>query len=122
MQAAELEDILYNDDNGLLIKLWQGQGINETSLAALYEALEEIKLAWRDKTHVPKDLVFVLNLIASEIALRSYNYEGSENYEIRLLANNLSLAIESCLSPAGSNNLLYRQPLKDIYCEPPGSE
>ncbi len=62
----------------------------------------------------------IISLISPNIALMSYSYSlPEENYEIRLLSQNLLLAFESCLAPTDSDYGLYHMKLSNIDSDPP---
>lgn len=109
-----LHELLFKEEVGLLIKFHFGHGLDMEALARLYEALEILKADWKEKSDIPKDLVFVLIDIVPALYCDLPIYAGTEEGEqYEEIFYNLSTAVAMCVNP-DVNDIHFNKPLKDI--------
>ncbi len=110
--AADLKDFLFNTATGFLMKYHLKEGLDLTLLAQLYEQLEAWKLQWKDKSEVPKDILYYLITLLPALYLDLEKYEETDHYELYVeLFSDLGTAMEMCLTP-DTNSEHFKKPLR----------
>ncbi|WP_173968529.1 hypothetical protein, partial [Flavobacterium collinsii] len=99
--AKDIKQFLFNEDNGFLIKYHTMDGIDLVLLDKLYDILEELKMDWKYKENVPKDILHYLMTVVPGLYhdLELYKDDEETYYIYNELIYNLSIAIEMCLNP-----------------------
>ncbi|MEL1245765.1 hypothetical protein AAEO56_15945 [Flavobacterium sp. DGU11] len=109
-----LHNLLFHEETGLLMKFHFGQGLDMEAVDRLYEALEILKADWKDKSYLPKDLVFILVDIVPALYCDLPAYVGTPEYDQYVeIFYNLSTAVSMCVNP-DVNDMHFNKPLKDI--------
>ncbi|WP_428228921.1 hypothetical protein [Flavobacterium sp.] len=114
--AENIEQFLFNKDNGFLIKYHIRDGIDPILLNKLYEILEELKADWKYRENVPKDILYYLMTIVPGLYydLGLYKDDDEKYYIYNELIYNLSIAIEMCLNPNPDDAPHFNTPLKQL--------
>ncbi len=109
MTYTKLNDLLFNNEDGLLMDFHFKRHYNMVKLNELYDALEYFRLDWRKSDFVPKDITQLLIVIIPTLYNDLELYE-EENYYLlyKEYIFELSLAIERCYS---SNIYLNESPI-----------
>jgi len=113
--AQQIENFLYNKENGFLIKYHIRDGIEPILLDELYEILEILKNEWKHKENVPKDIIYYLMTIVPGLYhdLELYRDDEEKHYIYDEIIYNLSIAIEMCLNP-DIHDPHFNTPLKEL--------
>ncbi|RAW02843.1 hypothetical protein [Pseudochryseolinea flava] len=112
--ANQLVELLYNKENGLLIKYHFNRGLDYHLLDKLYDFLETVKKEWATKQDVPKDVMYQLIGVVPALYHDLSLYEGKQeyyDYEEKIVA--LDTAVAMCLNP-NTNDVHFNKPLKDL--------
>jgi hypothetical protein len=112
--AEFIEDILYNLENGFLIKFHLHKGLDLTQLDKLYEILEILKNEWKTQDNIPKNVIFQLIAIVPALYRDLPMYaEKEEFYGYEEIVYGLDSAITMCLNP-NINDPFFNKPLKEL--------
>jgi hypothetical protein len=113
-KANQLSELLYHQENGLLMKFHFNRGLDYTLLDELYDFLETMKKDWQTKQDVPKDVLYHLIGVVPCLYRDLSVYEGKqEYYEYEEKINTVDTAISMCLNP-NTNDAHFDKPLKEL--------
>jgi hypothetical protein len=114
-KAEEIHDFLYNKEKGFLIKYHFKQGLDLNQLDELYEILECLKDDWKNKTELPKSILFHIITITPVLYrdLQLYSSDEVVHCQYEELIDNLERAIQMCLNP-DINDMHFNKPLKEL--------
>lgn len=109
-----LEELLFKEETGLLIKFHFGEGLDEELLDKLYEILETIKSDWKLKKDIPKEIVFKIIDIVPSLYIDLPMYKDQEVYYIyEEKIYNLATAMVMVVNP-NLNDIYFDKPLKEL--------
>ncbi len=113
--AENIEQFLFNKDNGFLIQYHFNKGIDPILLDEFYEILETLKKDWMTKDNIPKDLVFYLVSIVPLLYrdLEIYRNDELRYYQYDELIYAIDAALAMCFNP-DIDDPHFNTPLKEL--------
>lgn len=112
--AKYIDNLLYDKENGLLIKYRFKQGIDLAQLDKLYDLLEHLKRDWQQKDTVPKEIIFRLVVVVPALYRDLPLYANSnEFWQYEEIIYCLDSAIAMCVNP-NTNDEHFGKPLKEL--------
>ena len=115
ISAQQIENFLYDKENGFLIKYHSKDGIDPILLDEFYEILEKLKKNWKFEKDVPKDILYYLVSVIPALYrdLEIYKNDEKKYYTYDELIYNLNIAIEMCLNP-DIDDPHFNTPLREL--------
>jgi len=112
--AKHIDKLLYDKENGLLIKYRFKQGIDMDLLDKLYDLLEQLKNDWKERDSVPKEIIFRLVVIVPALYRELPIYANdSKFYSYEEVIYCLDNAIAMCVNP-NTNDEHFGTPLREL--------
>ncbi len=110
-----LNDLLYNEKEGLLMKYHFNQGLDYDKLEQLYDYLETFRSAYKLQHEVPKSIVFILIGIIPALYLDITLYTGDTKIHQQYLESiyKLDTVLMMCFNP-DLDDPFFDTPLKDL--------
>ncbi|WP_111593384.1 hypothetical protein [Chitinophaga dinghuensis] len=107
--AAQLNDFLFDQESGFLIKYHFNVGLDVAQLDQLYGILVRLQSGWNAREDVPKDILFYLIIIVPTLYNDLHLYQKTDKYSLyKTLIYDLNKEVGNCLAPAPGN-----RPLRD---------
>lgn len=110
-----LNNLLYNEKEGLLMNFHFNKGIDYNKLDKLYEYLEQFKSNYKLESYVPKRIMFILIGIMPSLYMdiNLYSDDSQVQQEYFEVIYKLDTALMMCLNPDLEDPFI-NTPLKDL--------
>ena len=100
IEAKAINNFLFDFSNGFLMKYRLGKGIDGNLLEEFYEILEQLRLRWKGKEEVEKEIIYELVSVVPGLYCDLAIYEEHKDFEeYKNILLRLEIAISMCLNP-----------------------
>lgn len=101
MTTEEALNVIYEGllgENSILVKLRNKEGLDEDMYGSVLEAIEVLKIAWKDQDHIPKKLALAFLDISTYFIFSDEWYSEEEQEKFEDAGLQLVQAVDDLLS------------------------